>query len=337
MECTTVALYDIKKENKNLGRLESMDTQKFVDFKNKISSNVSKVIIGKEEVIDLITVSFICGGHILLEDIPGVGKTMMVKAFSGTIGSKFKRIQFTPDLLPSDLTGINFYNQKTGEFEFKEGPLFTNIVLADEINRATPRTQSSLLEAMEEGQITVDGVTRKLSNPFMVLATQNPIESYGTFPLPEAQLDRFFMRINMGYPTRNEELEIIARFKEANPIDTLETVITKEEIEYVKENFNKVSCAEDVRGYLMDIVEATRKSDKIQLGVSPRGTLALFKASQAYAAISGRDYMIPEDVKKMAPYVLNHRIIVKGINKSSNIYDFISSLIFDIKVPVEEI
>lgn len=314
-----------------------MDTQKFVDFKNKVSNNVSKVIIGKGEVIDLITVSFICGGHILLEDIPGVGKTMLVKAFSSTIGSKFKRIQFTPDLLPSDLTGINFYNQKIGEFEFKEGPLFTNIVLADEINRATPRTQSSLLEAMEEKQITVDGVTRKLSDPFMVLATQNPIESYGTFPLPEAQLDRFFMRINMGYPSRKEELDIVARFKESNPIETLEAVITKEEVDYVKENFNKVSCSDDVLAYLMDIVEATRKHEKIQLGVSPRGTLALFRASQAYAAISGRDYIIPEDIKKMAPYVLNHRIIVKGINKSANIYDFISSVIFDIKVPVEEI
>lgn len=314
-----------------------MDTQKFVDFKNKVSNNVSKVIIGKGEVIDLITVSFICGGHILLEDIPGVGKTMLVKAFSSTIGSKFKRIQFTPDLLPSDLTGINFYNQKIGEFEFKEGPLFTNIVLADEINRATPRTQSSLLEAMEEKQITVDGVTRKLSDPFMVLATQNPIESYGTFPLPEAQLDRFFMRINMGYPSRKEELDIVARFKESNPIETLEAVITKEEVDYVKENFNKVSCSDDVLAYLMDIVEATRKHEKIQLGVSPRGTLALFRASQANAAISGRDYIIPEDIKKMAPYVLNHRIIVKGINKSANIYDFISSVIFDIKVPVEEI
>lgn len=320
-----------------MGRLKSMDTQKFVDFKNKVSNNVSKVIIGKGEVIDLITVSFICGGHILLEDIPGVGKTMLVKAFSSTIGSKFKRIQFTPDLLPSDLTGINFYNQKIGEFEFKEGPLFTNIVLADEINRATPRTQSSLLEAMEEKQITVDGVTRKLSDPFMVLATQNPIESYGTFPLPEAQLDRFFMRINMGYPSRKEELDIVARFKESNPIETLEAVITKEEVDYVKENFNKVSCSDDVLAYLMDIVEATRKHEKIQLGVSPRGTLALFRASQAYAAISGRDYVIPEDIKKMAPYVLNHRIIVKGINKSANIYDFISSVIFDIKVPVEEI
>ena len=320
-----------------MGRLKSMDTQKFVDFKNKVSNNVSKVIIGKGEVIDLITVSFICGGHILLEDIPGVGKTMLVKAFSSTIGSKFKRIQFTPDLLPSDLTGINFYNQKIGEFEFKEGPLFTNIVLADEINRATPRTQSSLLEAMEEKQITVDGVTRKLSDPFMVLATQNPIESYGTFPLPEAQLDRFFMRINMGYPSRKEELDIVARFKESNPIETLEAVITKEEVDYVKENFNKVSCSDDVLAYLMDIVEATRKHEKIQLGVSPRGTLALFRASQANAAISGRDYIIPEDIKKMAPYVLNHRIIVKGINKSANIYDFISSVIFDIKVPVEEI
>lgn len=314
-----------------------METQKFVDFKNKLIENVSKVIIGKEDVIELITVSFICGGHVLLEDIPGVGKTMMVKAFSKSIGSGFKRIQFTPDLLPSDLTGINFYNQKSGEFEFKSGPLFTNIVLADEINRATPRTQSSLLEAMEEKQITVDGITRKLSEPFMVLATQNPIESYGTFPLPEAQLDRFFMRIKMGYPKRDEELKIVMRFKESNPLDTLEAVITEEDIKFIKENYCKVSCSEDVMNYLMEIIDATRRSEKIQLGVSPRGTIALFRAAQANAAINGRDYVIPEDIKKMAPFVLNHRIIAKGVGRSNNIYDLVESILYDTSVPVEEL
>lgn len=314
-----------------------MELQRFVDFKKNISDNVSKVIVGKEDVLELVTISFICGGHVLIEDMPGLGKTMMVKAFSKTIGSNFKRIQFTPDLLPSDLTGINFYNQKTGDFEFKNGPLFTNIVLADEINRATPRTQSSLLEAMEEVQITVDGVTRKLADPFMVLATQNPVESYGTFPLPEAQLDRFFMRISMGYPNRGEEIQIITRFKEQNPLDSLETTIGLDDIKYVKNNFNKVSASEDVMNYLMDIIDMTRKNGKVHLGASPRGTLALFRASQACAAVNGRDYVMPEDIKRMAPYVLNHRIIVKGINKNGSIYDFINGMVEEVKVPLEEI
>lgn len=314
-----------------------METHKFTDFKSKLTENVSKVIVGKEDVIELITISFICGGHVLLEDIPGVGKTMMVKAFAKSIGSSFKRIQFTPDLLPSDLTGINFYNQKSGEFKFKAGPLFTNIALADEINRATPRTQSSLLEAMEERQITVDGVTRKLSEPFMVLATQNPIESYGTFPLPEAQLDRFFMRIKMGYPKRDEELKVVMRFRENNPLDELEAVVTQEDIEFVKQNYCKVSCSDDVMNYLMEIIEATRRSEKIQLGVSPRGTIALFRAAQANAAINGRDYVIPEDIKKMAPYVLNHRIIAKGVSRNKDIYDLVNGILYDTTVPVEEL
>lgn len=314
-----------------------MDTLKFQEIRGKIIDNVSKVIIGKDEVIDLVTVGFICGGHVLLEDIPGMGKTMLIKAFSKTLGCDFKRIQFTPDLLPSDLTGINFYNQKTGEFEFRKGPLFSNIILADEINRATPRTQSSLLEAMEEKQITVDGETRKLNDPFMVLATQNPIESYGTFPLPEAQLDRFFMRIKMGYPSREDEIEIVKRNKEKNPFDSLETVITQEEIKYVRENFNKVDISSDVMDYLLNVVEATRKDDNVQVGVSPRGTLALFKSCQAYAAINGRDYIIPEDIKKMAAYVLNHRIILKGSGRNANSNHFIEQLLNSIKVPVEKL
>lgn len=314
-----------------------MDTKKFQDFKNKVVENVSKVIVGKDDVIELVCISFICGGHILLEDIPGVGKTMLIKAFSKTIGCDFKRIQFTPDLLPSDLTGINFYNQKNYEFEFKEGPLFSNIVLADEINRATPRTQSSLLEAMEEKQITVDGVTRKLTEPFMVLATQNPIESYGTFPLPEAQLDRFFMRIDMGYPGRRDEMEIIMRFKENNPVDNLKCVVDMSEIEFVKETFRLVSISDEVMEYLMDIVEATRKHENIQLGVSPRGTIALFKASQVKAALSGRDYIIPEDIKSMAPYVLNHRIIVKGALRGESPRNLIRNLMENINVPLENL
>lgn len=261
----------------------------------------------------------------------------MVKAFSKSIGTSFKRIQFTPDLLPSDLTGINFYNQKTYEFEYRKGPLFTNIILADEINRATPRTQSSLLEAMEEKQITVDGVTRKLEEPFMVLATQNPIESYGTFPLPEAQLDRFFMRICIGYPSREQEKEVIRRNKNSDILDNLECVLTNDDIYYVKNNFNSVEISDEVMNYIMDIVELTRNDENITLGVSPRGTIALFKACQAYAAINGRDYIIPEDVKKISPYVLNHRIIMKNFKNTKSIYESIQNLVDKIKVPLEDV
>lgn len=314
-----------------------MDVQSFINFKEKVVDNVSKVIVGKEEVIELVTVAFICGGHVLIEDIPGMGKTMLIRAFSSTLGCEFKRIQFTPDLLPSDLTGINFYNQKTLEFDFKGGPLFSNIILADEINRATPRTQSSLLEAMEEKQITIDGVTRRLPDPFMVLATQNPIESYGTFPLPEAQMDRFFMRISMGYPGHDEEIEIILKFKDENPINNLKKTITREEIDYVRSNYHNVSASKDVIEYLMAIIEGTRKNEKIQIGVSPRGTLALFKASQAYAAINGRDFMLPEDIKKIAPYVLNHRMVIKGINRGNSVYELVNSIIDNIAAPVEKI
>lgn len=313
-----------------------MDSKAFVDFKKKIVDNISKVIVGKEDVIELLVVSFISGGHVLLEDIPGVGKTMLVKAFAKTIGAPFKRIQFTPDLLPSDLTGINYYNQKINDFQFREGPLFTNIILADEINRATPRTQSSLLEAMEENQITIDGETRKLNIPFMVLATQNPVETYGTFPLPEAQLDRFFMRIKMGYPSREDEKEIIVRNSQPNIIDTIDCVVEKNEIEYVMRNFRLVKVSDDVANYIIDIVELTRQDGKIELGVSPRGAIALYKACQCWAAINGRDFAIPEDVKKMAPYVLNHRIIPKGINKMEDMIETINEILAKAKVPLEE-
>ncbi len=314
-----------------------MDVKHFVDFKENVIKNVSKVIVGKDKVIELLIVSLISGGHILLEDIPGVGKTMLVKAFSKTLGLPSNRIQFTPDLLPSDLTGINFYNQKLNEFQFKEGPLFANIVLADEINRATPRTQSSLLEAMEEKQITVDGETRKLNLPFMVLATQNPIESYGTFPLPEAQLDRFLMRITMGYPTREEEKEVVLRNVSTSTIDDLSTVVSAEDINYLLDNFNRVTIAEDVMDYIMDLVLATRNDDKIQLGVSPRGSIALFKSCQVYAAINGRDYIIPEDVKYMAPHVFNHRILLRGMVSLRDSVEVIESIINSLEVPTEEL
>lgn len=309
---------------------------RFVEFKEKIINNMSQVVIGKEKVMKLIIVSFLSKGHILLEDLPGMGKTMMVKAFSKTLGLPFKRIQFTPDLLPSDIMGINYYNQKLGDFQFRKGPIFSNVVLADEINRATPRTQSSLLEAMQEGQVTVDGETRMLNKPFMVLATQNPIESYGTFPLPEAQLDRFFMRIKIGYPTREEEKEII-HSNLSKSIEDLESIVSAEELDYLFENVSKVECSPDVMDYIMDIVDQTRNLVEIQLGVSPRGTIALFKACQAYAAINGRKYIIPEDVKTMAPKVLNHRIIVKGRNNLVDNEKLIERILNAIEVPLERI
>ena len=313
-----------------------MELQKFLEFKEKTIENVSKVIIGKDEEIELIIVSFLAGGHVLLEDIPGTGKTMMVKAFSKTLDLPFKRIQFTPDLLPSDITGMNFYNQKISDFEFREGPLFSNIVLADEINRATPRTQSSLLEAMEEKQITSDGQTRKLNLPFMVLATQNPVESYGTFPLPEAQLDRFFMRIKLGYPTKEEEKTIITKNID-NPLDNIESIINQEELNYLLKNVSKVSANEDVMDYLVEIVSRTRNKKEIALGVSPRGSIALFKASQAYAAINGRDYILPEDIKYIAPYVLNHRIIAHSMDNIEDSIELIKEIVENVKVPLEEI
>lgn len=310
--------------------------RRFTDFKEKIVENVSKVIVGKEKEIELIIISFLSGGHVLLEDIPGMGKTMLIKAFSKTLNLPFNRIQFTPDLLPSDITGINFYNQKTGDFEFREGPLFSNIVLTDEINRATPRTQSALLEAMEEKQITADGVTRKLNIPFMVLATQNPVESYGTFPLPEAQLDRFFMRIKLGYPTREEEKMIIRR-NIKNPLDNIGPVVDREELDYVLSNVSKVTIQEDVMDYLVNIVNETRNKENIQLGVSPRGSIALFKTAQAYAAINGRDYIIPEDIRYVSPHVLNHRIIASGINSIEDSIEFIKEIVKSVEVPLEKV
>ncbi|MBQ5806252.1 MAG: AAA family ATPase, partial [Lachnospiraceae bacterium] len=289
-----------------------MDYKIFKENGAKVVESCSKVIVGKEEEIKLIFVSFLCSGHVLLEDVPGTGKTMLLRAFAKTVGSDFKRIQFTPDLLPSDLTGINFYNQKSGEFEFRKGPLFTNIVLADEINRATPRTQSSLLEAMEEAQITVDGTTYPMAEPFFVMATQNPIESYGTFPLPEAQLDRFFMKISLGYMTREQEMAVISRPSSADLLKALTPVLTADEIKEMKAQFPMVRVHKDVLSYMMDIIEKTRTESRFVTGVSTRGAIALYKASQAKAALEGRDYVIPEDVLAVAPYVLSHRIISKG-------------------------
>lgn len=277
----------------------------------RIKENVEKVIIGKSEIIDIILTSIIAEGHILLEDVPGTGKTMIAKSMAKSIGGEFKRVQFTPDLLPSDLTGINYYNQKVGEFTFRKGPIFTNILLGDEINRATPRTQSSLLECMEEKQVTIDGITHKLDRPFLVIATQNPVETAGTFPLPEAQLDRFFVKLSMGYPSLEEGKAIYKRFINSNPIEDITEVCSKEELNDASKSYQNVHVSDDLQEYMLKIVDKTLKHESIVLGVSPRGSLALLKSCQAYAALQGREFVVPEDVKKMVPYVLAHRIIIK--------------------------
>lgn len=314
-----------------------MDYSRFKENGRKVVESCSRVIVGKEDAIELIFISFLCSGHVLLEDVPGTGKTMLLRAFAKTMGSGFKRIQFTPDLLPSDLTGINFYNQKSSEFEFRKGPLFTNIVLADEINRATPRTQSSLLEAMEESQITVDGTTYPMGEPFFVMATQNPVESYGTFPLPEAQLDRFFMKISLGYMTREQEMEVISRTSSVDILNTLTPVLTAEEMKEMKEQFSQVRVQKDVLGYMMDIIEKTRSESRFVTGVSTRGAIAFYKASQAKAALAGRDYVIPEDVLVVMPYVLSHRIISRGTESFEDAKKYMNRLVEDIPVPLETI
>lgn len=314
-----------------------MNIQKYTDFINRVTENCKKVILGKEESIKLIAVSFLCKGHVLLEDVPGTGKTVLLRAFAKSVGGEFRRIQFTPDLMPSDVTGINFYNMKSGDFSFRKGPVFSNIVLADEINRATPRTQSALLEAMAEGQVTIDGTTYKLDAPFMVAATQNPIESGGTFPLPEAQLDRFFMKLSLGYMERKDEIAVMRREETGALLDTLECVVNPSEFTALSEEFREVRVSDCVADYIMDIIEATRNNADIMVGASTRGAMALYLASQAYAAFSGRDYVIPEDVKTLAPYVLIHRIDYRGVPDRHGRETIFKEIIDNVAVPTEEI
>lgn len=304
-------------------------------FKGHVMSNVSKTIVGKDKEIELLMVAFLAGGHLLLEDVPGMGKTMMVRAFSKALNLPFKRIQFTPDLLPADITGIHFYNQKNGSFEFREGPIFANVVLTDEINRATPRTQSALLEAMEEKQISSDGETRLLSRPFMVMATQNPIESFGTFPLPEAQMDRFLMRFKMGFPSFEEEKLIL--FKNVkDPLREVEGAFTFETLTALTQVIESIEISEDCMHYLIQVIHATRNHPEVTMKVSPRGSIALFKAAKAKAALEERLYVIPEDIKAMAPYVLNHRIGIRGVNGVDATIQFIEGIVEEVSVPTEK-
>jgi MoxR-like ATPase len=276
-----------------------------------VAANVERVIFGKHHEVELALVALVCRGHILVEDVPGTGKTMLAKAIARSLGCSFKRIQFTPDLLPSDVTGVSIFNQRTSQFEFRPGPVMTQIVLADEINRATPKTQSALLEAMEEHQVTVDGVTYQLPDPFLVMATQNPIEYEGTFPLPEAQLDRFFIRLQLGYPKEREEIAILDAQRIIHPLETIEQVMGAEELLKAMSAVKDVHIAEQVKSYVVGVVNATRSHPDVYLGASPRGSLALARASQAYALIQGRDFVLPDDVKALAGPTLSHRLILQ--------------------------
>jgi MoxR-like ATPase len=304
----------------------------------ELRNNIQRVIVGKDDVIDMALAAILCEGHILFEDVPGIGKTTLARALSISLGCSFQRIQFTPDLLPSDVTGINWFNQKSQTFEYREGPVMSQVVLGDEINRATPRTQSALLEAMQERQVTVDGVTRSTPRPFLVLATQNPIELEGTFPLPEAQLDRFLLCLQIGYPEEEEEEEILLRFGTSDPLEDLEAVSSPEEVMQMIETRREVRVEESVRKYVLNITRATRNRAEIELGASPRASLGLYQTSQAWAAIQGRDYVIPDDVKIMASQVLTHRLIIspQAQLRGRDPSELVSELVSEVPVPVEK-
>ena len=305
---------------------------------DKIRANVGEVIVGADQTVNLVLVALLAGGHVLLEDVPGTGKTTMARAFAASIGGTFRRIQFTPDLMPSDVLGINFYSQKSGEFEFRSGPLLANVVLADEVNRATPRTQSALLEAMEERTITVDGETRALPRPFMVLATQNPVELEGTFPLPEAQLDRFLLRLQVGYPDAEGELAILRRFEDASPLNDLKPVVQAEELVALSARLPGVHVEDAVAKYAVALVRATRDHAAFDLGASPRATLALFRAARAYAAIDGRDYVRPDDLKILAQPVLGHRLLLSSNTRlrGRTADDVLDEILAEVPVPVAD-
>ena len=291
---------------------ENVSIVEIKPFAEKLIANLEKVIIGKHQTLEFVLVGLLCQGHILIEDVPGVGKTMLARSLAKSLGCLFSRIQFTPDMLPSDVTGVSVFNQVSRQFEFRACPLMTQILLADEINRATPKTQSALLEAMEEHQTTVDGITHKLHNPFLVLATKNPIEYEGTFPLPEAQLDRFLLRIRLGYPGLSDEIKILELQQFRHPIETLESVISLEELQKMQEAVKTIYVAPMIKRYIVEMARSTRDNDDVYLGSSPRGSLGLFKSGQAWAAIHGRDYVLPDDIKAVADFVLSHRILVNS-------------------------
>ncbi|WP_312476352.1 MoxR family ATPase [Neobacillus sp.] len=305
----------------------------------KILVNIEKVMIGKRNVAELSLVSLLAGGHVLLEDVPGVGKTMMVRALAKSVNANFRRIQFTPDLLPSDVTGVSIYNPKEMEFQFRPGPLMGNIILADEINRTSPKTQSALLEGMEEASITIDGVTHKLNKPFFVMATQNPIEYEGTYPLPEAQLDRFLLKMKMGYPDLHEEIEVLNRAQKVPPIEDLSPVIDLEGLLFLQQEIKEVFVDDTIKRYIVDIVNRTRNHGSVYLGASPRGSIALMKAAQAYAYMFGRAYVLPDDIQYLAPFVLSHRIILKSEAKFEGIFaeEVVNRVVARVPVPVRRL
>ena len=301
----------------------------------RIADNMKKVIVGKDHAVELGIIALMCQGHVLIEDVPGVGKTMLARSLARSADCVFKRIQFTPDLLPTDITGVSIYNQKSGEFEFRAGPIIAQLVLADEINRATPKTQSALLEAMEERQVTVEGVTHFVPQPFMVMATQNPVEYEGTFPLPEAQLDRFLLMINLGYPTHEEELAIVENQRLTHPIETLQPVVTAEEIVGLQQATRDVYLDDLIKEYIVSLTAATRSHDDISLGSSPRGSLALFRGAQAMALVRGRDFVLPDDIKELAVPMISHRIIVSAVARMRGVHsrDVVSSITEQVPVP----
>jgi len=306
---------------------------------DRLVANVEKVIVGKTEVIRLTVIGLLCQGHLLIEDVPGTGKTMLAKSLARSIGGTFNRIQFTPDMLPSDVTGVSMFNQKTGEFEYRAGPVMANIVLTDEVNRATPKTQSALLEAMEERQVTVDGVTHLSPSPFMVLATQNPIEYEGTFPLPEAQLDRFLMRISLGYPSPSEEIRMIEAQQISHPVESLQQAVSIEELRGAQAAVRHVTVTPEIKRYILELVTATRRHEEVYVGASPRGSLALFRSAQARAAVFGREYAMPDDVKALAVPTLAHRLIVGSAARVRDVdtRSIIQEILHSLPVPGGEI